>query len=102
MLLSTSRQVRLAVVTLLVIAAILMIAVIPFIGFDMVNPIVKAQQVRIEKFTAEGNPQAPLLALTVWLVSFFFPFWSTMSFIAGIVLLVIALPYIAVKGGHAA
>jgi len=92
MLLSTSRQVRLAVVTLLVIAAILMIAVIPFIGFDMVNPIVKAQQVRIEKFTAEGNPQAPLLALTVWLVSFFFPFWSTMSFIAGIVLLVIALP----------
>jgi hypothetical protein len=44
-----------------------------FIGFDMVNPIVKAQQVRIEKFTAEGNPQAPLLALTVWLVSFFFP-----------------------------
>ena len=92
MLLSTSRQVRLAVVTLLVIAAILMIADIPFIGFDMVNPIVKAQQVRIEKFTAEGNPQAPLLALTVWLVSFFFPFWSTMSFIAGIVLLVIALP----------
>ena len=93
MLLSTSRQVRLAVVTLLVIAAILMIAVIPFIGFDMVNPIVKAQQIRIEKFTAEGNPQAPLLALTVWLVSFFFPFWSTMSFIAGIVLLVIALPF---------
>lgn len=92
MLLSTSRQVRLAVVTLVVIAAIIMIAVIPFMGFDMVNPIVKAQQVRIEKFTAEGNPQAPLLAYTVWLVSFFFPFWSTMSLIAGIVLLVIALP----------
>ncbi len=92
MLLSTSRQVRLAVVTLVVIAAILMIAVIPFIGFDMVNPIVKAQQVRIEKFTAENNPQAPLLAYTVWLVSFFFPFWSTMSLIGGIVLLVIALP----------
>lgn len=92
MLLSTSRQVRLAVVTLVVIAAILMIAVIPFIGFDMVNPIVKAQQARIEKFTAENNPQAPLLAYTVWLVSFFFPFWSTMSLIGGIVLLVIALP----------
>ncbi|MBL1172892.1 MAG: hypothetical protein DPW21_11155 [Anaerolineae bacterium] len=69
-----------------------MIAVIPFIGYDMVNPIVKAQQARIEKFTAENNPQAPLLAYTVWLVSFFFPFWSTMSLIAGIVLLVIALP----------
>ncbi len=92
MLPSTSRQVRLAVVTLVVIAAILMIAVIPFIGFDMVNPIVKAQQARIEKFTTEGNPQAPLLAYTVWLVSFFFPFWSTMSLIAGITLLVIALP----------
>lgn len=92
MLLSTSRQVRLAVVSLMVIAAILMIAVIPFMGFDMVNPIVKAQQARIEKFTAEGNPQAPLLAYTVWLVSFFFPFWSTMSLIAGITLLVIALP----------
>jgi hypothetical protein len=92
MLLTTSRQVRLTVVILVVIAAILMIAVIPFIGFDMVNPIVKAQQARIEKFTAEGNPQAPLLALTVWLVSFFFPFWSTMSLIAGIVLLVIAVP----------
>ncbi len=92
MLLSTPRQVRLIVVTLVVIAALLMITVIPFIGFDMVNPIVKAQQARIEKFTAEGNPQAPLLAYTVWLVSFFFPFWSTMSLIAGIVLLVIALP----------
>ncbi|HEX5837932.1 MAG TPA: hypothetical protein VFY26_08875 [Anaerolineales bacterium] len=92
MLLSTPRQARLIVVTLVVIAALLMITVIPFIGFDMVNPIVKAQQARIEKFTAEGNPQAPLLAYTVWLVSFFFPFWSTMSLIAGIVLLVIALP----------
>lgn len=92
MLLSTPRQVRIAVVILVVIAAIIMIAVVPFIGFDMVNPIVKAQQARIEKFTAENNPQAPLLAYTVWLVSFFFPFWSTMSLIAGIVLLVIALP----------
>lgn len=93
MLLSTPRQVRLVVVTLVVIAAILMIAVIPFIGFDMVNPIVKAQQARIEKFAAENNPQAPLLAYTVWLVSFFFPFWSTMSLIGGIILLVIALPF---------
>lgn len=92
MLLSTSRQVRLIVVSLIVLAAILMIVWVPFIGFDMVNPIVKAQQVRIEKFTAEGNPQAPLLTHTVWLVSFFFPFWSTLSLIAGLALLVIALP----------
>lgn len=59
----------------------------------MVNPIVKAQQARIEKFTAENNPQAPLLTYTVWLVSFFFPFWSTLSVIAGVALLAIALPY---------
>lgn len=92
MLIQTSRNTRLVVVSLVVLAAILMIAVIPFVGFGMVNPIVEAQQARIEKFIAEGNPQAPLLQLTVWLVSFFFPFWSTMSLIAGIALLVIALP----------
>lgn len=92
MLTTTPRNIRLAVVSLVVIAAILMIVAVPFIGFDMVNPIVKYQQARIEKFTAEGNPQAPLLELTVWLVSFFYPFWSTLSLIAGIALLVIALP----------
>jgi hypothetical protein len=92
MLLQTPRNTRLAVVSLVVLAAILMIVWVPFISFDMVNPIVTAQQARIEKFTAEGNPQAPLLAYTVWLVSFFYPFWGTLSTIAGLVLLVIALP----------
>lgn len=92
MLLQTPRNTRLAVVSLVVLAAILMIVWIPFISFDMVNPIVTYQQQRIEKFTAEGNPQAPLLTYTVWLVSFFYPFWGTLSVIAGVVLLVIALP----------
>ena len=92
MLLQTPRNTRLAVVSLVVLAAILMIVWVPFISFDMVNPIVTYQQQRIEKFTAEGNPQAPLLAYTVWLVSFFYPFWSTLSVVAGLVLLVIALP----------
>ena len=92
MLLQTPRNTRLAVVSLVVLAAILMIVLIPFIGFDMVNPIVTYQQERIAKFTAEGNPQAPLLAYTVWLVSFFYPFWSTLTVVAGLVLLVIALP----------
>jgi hypothetical protein len=92
MLVKTPKQTRLAVVSLVVLAAILMIAWVPFIGFDMVNPIVTAQQARIAKFTAENNPQAPLLTLTVWLVSFFYPFWSTLSVVAGIVLLVIAIP----------
>jgi len=92
MLVKTPKQIRLAIVSLIVLAAILMIVWIPFIGFDMVNPIVTAQQERIVKFTAENNPAAPLLALTVWLVSFFYPFWSTLSLIAGIVLIVIAIP----------
>ncbi len=92
MLIETPKQTRLAVVSLVVLAALLMIVWVPFIGFDMVNPIVTAQQARIEKFTTEGNPQAPLLAYTVWLVSFFFPFWSTLSVVAGLALLVIALP----------
>lgn len=91
---ATPRNSRLIVITLVVIAAILMIAVVPFIGFDMSNPIVQGQQARIEKFKAEGSPemavQAALLELTVWLVSFFYPFWSVLSLVAGIVLLVIA------------
>jgi len=92
MLVKTPKQIRLAIVSLVVLAAILMIVWIPFIGFDMVNPIVTAQQERIVKFTAENNPSAPLLALTVWLVSFFYPFWSTLTLIAGVVLIVIAIP----------
>jgi hypothetical protein len=92
MLAKTPKQTRLAVVSLVVLAAILMIVWVPFISFDMVNPIVTYQQQRIEKFTAEGNPAAPLLSYTVWLVSFFYPFWGTLSVIAGLILLVIALP----------
>ncbi len=92
MLQSTPKQTRQIVVGLIILAAILMIVYVPFLGFEMVNPIVKYQQARIAKFTAEGNPQAPLLTLTVWLVSFFYPFWSTLSCLAGIALLVIAKP----------
>lgn len=90
MLQETPKNTRMIVVSLVVLAAILMILWVPFASFDMSNPIVKYQQQRIAKFEAEGNPQAPLLTLTVWLVSFFYPFWGTMSFVAGIVLLVIA------------
>jgi hypothetical protein len=93
MLPATPRNSRLIVITLVVIAAILMITVVPFIGFGMSNPIVQGQQARIEKFKADGSPemavQAALLELTVWLVSFFYPFWSLLSLVAGIALLVI-------------
>jgi hypothetical protein len=88
-----SPQYRTTVVIIIIIAAILMIAVVPFISFNMVNPIVEGQLARIEQFTAEGNPQAPLLKLTPWLVSFFFPFWGTLSLIAGIALLVVVKPF---------
>jgi hypothetical protein len=94
MLPSTSRQARLIVITLVVIAAILMIAVVPFIGFGMANPIAQGQLARVEKFKAEGTPemavQAALLELTPWLITFFYPFWSLLSLVAGIALLVIA------------
>ncbi len=92
MLASTPKQTRQIVIALVLLAAILMIVYVPFLGFDMVNPIVKYQEARIAKFVAENNPQAPLLKLTVWLVSFFYPFWSTLSVFAGLALLVIAKP----------
>ncbi len=91
-MLHSSEQTRKVITAVVLIAAILMILVVPFMAFDMVNPIVNYQEARIEKFTAEGNPQAPLLTLTTWLVSFFYPFWGAMSVIAGLALLVIVLP----------
>lgn len=91
-MLHSSEQTRKVITAVVLIAAILMILVVPIMAFDMVNPIVNYQEARIEKFTVEGNPQAPLLTLTTWLVSFFYPFWGAMSVIAGLALLVIALP----------
>jgi len=80
------------VVWIVLIAAILMIAYVPFSAFGMVNPILDLQLERIEQFKADGNAKWHLLTLTTWLVSFFFPFWGTMSVLAGIALLAIAKP----------
>lgn len=94
MLPATSRNARLIAVTIVVIAAILMITVVPFIGFGMANPVAQGQLARIEKFTTEGTPEsltnAALLKLTPWMITFFFPMWSVLSLVAGIALLVIA------------
>jgi len=94
MLPATSRNTRLIVIAIVVIAAILMIAVVPFISFGMANPVAQGQLARIEKFTAEGTPEsltnAALLKLTPWMITFFFPMWGVLSLVAGIALLVIA------------
>ena len=90
MLQKTNPSTRKIVVGLVVLAAILMIAAIPFIAFKMVNPILGYQLERIEQFKADGDARWNLLTLTTWLVSFFYPFWGTLSVLGGIALLVIA------------
>lgn len=90
MLQKTSPSTRKIVVGVVVIAAILMIVVVPFIAFKMVNPILGYQLERIEQFKADDDVRWHLLTLTTWLVSFFYPFWGTLSVLGGIALLVIA------------
>ena len=80
------------VIWIVLIAAILMIAFVPFSSFNMVNPILELQLERIEQFKADGNASWHLLTLTTWLVSFFFPFWGTTTLLAGLALLVIVKP----------
>lgn len=97
----TSKQVRLVVIALIVIAAILMIAVVPFMTDKMLDPIMEGQLERAAKFEKMNKlvkfpdgmiPHAPLIKITPWLVSFFYPFWTTLTFIGGFVLLAIAIP----------
>jgi hypothetical protein len=89
---NTNPSTKKIVLGLVIFAAVLMIAVIPFIAFKMVNPILGYQLERIAQYMEEGNAKYHLLTLTTWLVSFFYPFWGSMSAIAGIALLVIAKP----------
>ncbi|RLD02940.1 MAG: hypothetical protein DRI56_13330, partial [Chloroflexota bacterium] len=74
MLQKTSPQVRKIVIGVVLVAAVLMIAVVPFMAFNMVNPILELQLERIAQFQADGNAKWHLLTLTTWLVSFFYPF----------------------------
>jgi hypothetical protein len=95
----TSRQVRLIVTVIVAIAALLMIVVVPLVTAGMVDPIVQGQLERVAKFkaqgTPEGNTQAALLGPAMWLVSFFFPFWATLTFAAGVALLVVLKKFYA-------
>lgn len=80
------------VIWIVLIAAILMIAYVPFASFNMVNPILELQLERIEQFKADGNAKWHLLTLTTWLVSFFYPFWGTLTVLAGVALLFVVKP----------
>ena len=92
----TSSQTRKVVVALVLIAAVLMIAVVPFITNSMLNPIIQGQLARIEKFsslgTPEGNAQAAVIKIIPWTIGFLFPFLTALTFIAGFVLLAVAQP----------
>jgi len=92
MLQNTSPQNRKIAIGIVLVAAILMIAYVPFSSFNMVNPIIELQLERIEQFKADGNAKWHLLTLTTWLVSFFYPFWGTLSVLAGITILFVAKP----------
>ncbi|RLD09701.1 MAG: hypothetical protein DRI56_03775 [Chloroflexota bacterium] len=98
MLQKTSPQVRKIVIGVVLVAAVLMIAVVPFMAFNMVNPILELQLERIAQFQADGNAKWHLLTLTTWLVSFFYPFWATLSALAGVALFVIAKPLFKGEG----
>lgn len=92
MLPATSHNARLATVVILVVAAILMVVYVPFASFNMVNPILTLQLERIEQFKASGDASWPLLTLTTWLVSFFYPFWATLTLCAGIAAFFVVKP----------
>lgn len=87
---SVSPQTRKVVVALVILAALFMLVVEPFIVDYMLDKIHPNQVARYETMKAEGDPKAPLLAPAPWLVSVFFPFWMSIAMFAGIVLLLIA------------
>ncbi|MCI0474945.1 MAG: hypothetical protein L0Y55_01745 [Anaerolineales bacterium] len=94
---STPKQTRLIVTLLVVIAGILMTMLVPLIVDSTINPIVTSQVARIAKFEAQGTPEGKMNAAVIrvipWSISFLFPLWAVFSFIAGIALFALALPF---------
>ncbi len=92
----TSRQVRLTVLALVLIAAVIMIVAVPFLVHNMLNPIIEGQLARIENFkaqgTPEGNAQAAVIRVIPWSIGFIFPLWAGLSLIAGFALFAVAAP----------
>ncbi|MGD9677571.1 MAG: hypothetical protein AB7V16_04265 [Vulcanibacillus sp.] len=87
-----SKQTRLIVVAVVLIAAIFMIAILPFTVPGCLDKIQIAQGERIAQFEAEGNPHYSLIRATQVAVGFFFPFWTSLTMLAGVVLLFIVKP----------
>lgn len=85
-----SKNTRMIVLIVVLIAALLMIAVLPFTVPAALDLIQVEQGKRIDKFYAEGNPNASLISTTQKLVGFFFPLWTALTMFAGMVILVIA------------
>lgn len=94
---STPKQTRLIVTLLVVIAGILMTTAVPLIVDSTLNPIITNQVARIEKFDAQGTPEgktnAAVIRIVPWSIGLLFPMWAVFSFIAGLALLVLALPF---------
>jgi hypothetical protein len=88
-----SKGTRMTVLAVVLIAALLMIAVLPLTVPDALELIQVEQAKRIAKFYADNNPDASLISKTRELVGFFFPLWTSLTMFAGMVLLVIAKPF---------
>lgn len=81
---------RKMVIILVLLAAVFMVVVQPFLVAPALDQIQLKQMERIAKFYETGNPNAPLIEHTPAMVGFFFAQWTMLSFIGGIVLLIIA------------
>ncbi len=87
-----SKKTRQIVVAIVLLCAILMLFYLPFLVKEPLAQVQEAQQVRIDKFYAEGNPQASLISTTQDLVGWAWPMWTSFTMLGGLILFFIAKP----------
>lgn len=87
-----SKKTRQIVVGIVLICAILMLFLLPFLVKVPLADVQAAQQIRIDKFYAEGNPSASLISTTQELVGWAWPMWVSFTMLGGLVLFFIAKP----------
>ncbi len=85
-----SKNTRMIVLIVVLIAALLMIAVLPFTTPAALDKIQVEQGKRIDQFQQEDATKASLISTTQKLVGFFFPLWTALTMFAGMVILVVA------------